>query len=41
MSRKIFTRQTSILGITKEQDIAKYFVPAATIANFIPTEYRN
>ena len=41
MSRKIFDRESGFLGITKEKDIAKYFVPAATIANFIPSEYRN
>jgi S1-C subfamily serine protease len=41
MSQKIFDRESGFLGITKEKDIAKYFVPAATIANFIPGEYRN
>jgi hypothetical protein len=41
MSRKIFDRDSGFLGMTKEKDIAKYFVPAVTIANFIPSEYRN
>jgi S1-C subfamily serine protease len=41
MSRKIFDRESGFLGMTKERDIAKYFVPAVTIANFIPGEYRN
>ena len=41
MSRKIVDRESSFLGMTKEKDIAKYFVPAVTIANFIPGEYRN
>jgi hypothetical protein len=41
MSRKIFVRQKSVFGMTKENDIAKYFVPAAMIAAFIPSEYRN
>ena len=41
MSRKIFDRDSGFLGMTKEKDIAKYFVPAATIANFIPSEYRD
>jgi hypothetical protein len=40
MSRKIIG-QKSLLGMTKQKDIAKYFVPAATIAAFIPSEYRN
>jgi Trypsin-like peptidase domain len=40
MSRKIFNREKGIFGITREMDIAKYFVPAATIAAFIPGEYR-
>jgi hypothetical protein len=41
MSRKILDRESGFLGMTKEKDIAKYFVPAVTIANFIPGEYRN
>jgi hypothetical protein len=41
MSRKIVDRESGILGMTKQKDIAKYFVPAATIANFIPSEYRD
>jgi hypothetical protein len=41
MSRKIVSRQKGILGMTQEKDIAKYFVPSATIAAFIPSEYRN
>jgi hypothetical protein len=37
MSRKIFTRGDAE---SEPKDIAKYFVPAATIAEFIPAEYR-
>jgi hypothetical protein len=37
MSRKISTRTD---GESEPKDIAKYFVPASTIAKFIPAEYR-
>jgi hypothetical protein len=37
MSRKIFTRADAE---SEPKDIAKYFVPASTIAKFIPAEYR-
>jgi hypothetical protein len=37
MSRKIQTRATAE---SEPKDIAKYFVPASTIAEFIPAEYR-
>jgi S1-C subfamily serine protease len=37
MSRKIFIRPNGVDGETR--DIAKYFVPAATIAAFIPKEF--
>ena len=37
MSRKILIRPNGADGETR--DIAKYFVPAATIAAFIPKEY--
>jgi len=40
MSLKIFVRQNTPNGIAQQKDIAKYFVPAATIAAFIPNEYR-
>ena len=39
MSRKI-TQSRTINGKTQETDIAKYFVPAATLADFIPPELR-
>ena len=41
MSRKIFVRRNMPNGIAQQKDIAKYFVPAATIAAFIPNEYRS
>jgi hypothetical protein len=37
ISRKISTRTD---GESEPKDIAKYFVPASTIAKFIPAEYR-
>jgi S1-C subfamily serine protease len=37
MSRKIMTRADAE---SEPRDIAKYFVPASTIAKFIPAEYR-
>jgi hypothetical protein len=37
MSRKI---QTRAAAESEPKDIAKYFVPASTIAEFIPAEYR-
>jgi hypothetical protein len=40
MSRKIFVRPNMRNGIAQQKDIAKYFVPAATITAFIPNEYR-
>jgi hypothetical protein len=40
MSRKIFIRTSDGSGGSAEKDIAKYFVPASTIASFIPPEYR-
>jgi Trypsin-like peptidase domain len=40
MSRKIFIRPKNAKGPIKERDLAKYFVPAATIAAFIPSGYR-
>jgi hypothetical protein len=40
MSRKIFIRPNNAKGPLKERDLAKYFVPAATIAAFIPSGYR-
>jgi S1-C subfamily serine protease len=41
MSRKIYVRSASPLNsASEEKDIAKYFVPASTIAAFIPIEYR-
>ena len=39
MSGKIFIRQNNTI-VAKQKDIAKYFVPAATIAAFIPNGYR-
>ncbi len=39
MSRKI-TQSRTINGRTQETDVAKYFVPAATLADFIPPELR-
>src|SRR4029077_8304323 len=39
MSGKIFIRQNNAI-VAKQKDIAKYFVPAATIAAFIPNGYR-
>jgi Trypsin-like peptidase domain len=39
MSRKIVNRQNNSI-VAKQKDIAKYFVPAATIAAFIPNGYR-
>lgn len=39
MSRKISQKRT-INGKTQVTDIAKYFVPASTIASFIPAELR-
>jgi hypothetical protein len=36
MSRKIFNRDET----GKEHDIAKYFVPAGVIADFMPARYR-
>jgi hypothetical protein len=41
MSRKISqSQQLSVTGTTETRDIAKYFVPASTIADFIPAELR-
>jgi hypothetical protein len=40
MSRKIFIRPNNAKGPLKERDLAKYFVPAATITAFIPSGYR-
>jgi hypothetical protein len=40
MSRKISQSRT-LNGKTQSIDIAKYFVPAATIASFIPAEWRD
>jgi hypothetical protein len=40
MSRKISISRT-VNGKTQSVDIAKYFVPASTIAGFIPAELRN
>jgi hypothetical protein len=37
ISRKISARAD---GESEPKDIAKYFVPASTIAKFIPAEYR-
>jgi hypothetical protein len=37
MSRKIQVRSNSEGEL---KDLAKYFVPASTIASFIPTEFR-
>jgi hypothetical protein len=41
MSRKITTTLTKADGEREEKDIAKYFVPAAAIRAFIPSQYRN
>lgn len=38
MSRKISVRRRSGGGKTEVRDIAKYFVPAAAIANFLPPD---
>jgi hypothetical protein len=38
MSRKIYVRSPDNTG--EQKDIAKYFVPASTIAAFVPAEYR-
>jgi hypothetical protein len=41
MSRKISqTRKDAITGKTETRDIAKYFVPASIIADFIPVGVR-
>ena len=34
------TRQENGRTVTQAHDVAKYFVPARTIADFIPPEYR-
>jgi len=42
MSQKLFSRAANVNSIVvKEKDIAKYFVPAAIIAAFIPNGYAN
>jgi hypothetical protein len=41
MSRKITTTMTKTDGGREEKDIAKYFVPSATIRAFIPSKYQN
>jgi Trypsin-like peptidase domain len=41
MSRKITTTLTKANGEREEQDVAKYFVPAAAIRAFIPSRYQN
>jgi len=40
MSRKIFVRTNTADGGSEQKDIAKYFVPAATIRAFIPADQR-
>jgi Trypsin-like peptidase domain len=41
MSRKITTTLIKTDGGREEKDIAKYFVPSATIRAFIPSKYQN
>jgi hypothetical protein len=41
MSRKLSVRPNSTDTESKAKDIAKYFVPASTIRDFIPPEYRS
>jgi Trypsin-like peptidase domain len=40
LSRKITVKPSSEAPDSEQKDIAKYFVPASTIAKFIPAEYR-